>query len=169
MDPMWLIILRVIERIFIYVGAVITIYLGYNLYKKGINKGRGDLQAKSKLGQIILSGTGPGLFFMVFGAVILLLGLYASKSKFQSSKIGVQEPNKLQSESGYSQEVLTESIIDKGPVIHFLSDEYFDLICAVLDSKFNQLQGELDMKFDDLSERIDKLTNTVPEEQSNIN
>ncbi len=61
MDPMWLIVLRVTERIVIYAGAIFMIYLGYSLYKRGISKGRNNLQAKIKLGQIILPGTGPGL------------------------------------------------------------------------------------------------------------
>ena len=55
MDPMWLVVLRIIERIFVYVGAIITIFLGYSLYRLGISKGRGDLKAKAKWGEILLS------------------------------------------------------------------------------------------------------------------
>jgi threonine/homoserine/homoserine lactone efflux protein len=71
MDPMWLIVLRVTERIVIYAGAIFMIYLGYSLYKRSNSKGRNNLQAKTKLSQIILPGTGLGLFFMAFGAIVL--------------------------------------------------------------------------------------------------
>ena len=94
MEPIWLIVLRVAERIVIYGCAIFTIYLGYSLYRRGISKGRGDLQAKTGLGQIILSGTGPGLFFMAFGAIILLVGLFTGggKVKVQDPNIGKKEP-----------------------------------------------------------------------------
>ena len=76
MEQTWPIVLRAAERCVIYGGAVLLICLGYMLYKQGISKGRGELQAKSKMGEILLSGTGPGLFFMAFGAIILLVGLW---------------------------------------------------------------------------------------------
>ena len=93
MDPMWLIVLRVTERIVIYAGAIFMIYLGYSLYKRGISKGRNNLQAKIKLGQIILPGTGAGLFFMAFGAIVLLVGLFTGRGRVQSGKIVVLDPN----------------------------------------------------------------------------
>ncbi len=84
MDSTLLIVLKAIERIVIYAGAVFVIYAGYSLYKRGISKGRGDLKAKTKLGEILLSGTGPGVFFMVFGAIILLVGLFTGRAAIRT-------------------------------------------------------------------------------------
>jgi hypothetical protein len=75
MEQIWPIVLRAIERCIIYAGAILLVWLGYMLFKRGISKGRGDLKAKSKIGEIIFSGTGPGLFFMAFGAITLMVGL----------------------------------------------------------------------------------------------
>ena len=79
-----LIVLKAIERIVIYAGAVLMIYAGYSLYKRGIDKGCGDLKAQTKLGEILFSGTGPGVFFMVFGAIILLVGLFTGRAAIRS-------------------------------------------------------------------------------------
>ena len=38
------------------------------------------LSAESKLYKIVFSGTGPGLFFMAFGAIILLTAIFAGKA-----------------------------------------------------------------------------------------
>ena len=75
MDSKLIIVMRIIKRIVIFMSATFISCLGYWLYKLNINKGRGNLQANSKLRDIMLSGTGPGLLFMAFGAIILLLGL----------------------------------------------------------------------------------------------
>ncbi len=56
-------------------AGVIFAYLGYRLYLHGFTVGRGKAEAHSKFGNLILSGTGPGLFFMFFGAVILMFDL----------------------------------------------------------------------------------------------
>lgn len=72
MDP---ILLRGIERIVIALGAVCFAYLGYRLYQAGVTRGKTQATVHSPLLKFALSGTGPGLFFMAFGAAVLVSGL----------------------------------------------------------------------------------------------
>ena len=53
-------IYRAIERVAIVIAATVFAYLGYRLFVLGHTKGPGRLQTKSRLGEIIVSGTGPG-------------------------------------------------------------------------------------------------------------
>ena len=69
------VVLRAAERCFICGGGVLLVLLGYSLFVLGMSKGSGKLEAKSRLGAIVLSGSGPGLFFMAFGAIVLIVGL----------------------------------------------------------------------------------------------
>jgi hypothetical protein len=69
--------IRGVERCIIAIGAIFTIYLGYKLFVRGI--GTGKLAAKMKFIDIVLSGSGPGLFFMAFGAIILLVGEFSGE------------------------------------------------------------------------------------------
>ena len=72
---------RGLEKIVIDIGAIITIYLGYRLYRLGIDKGTSQVTFEPTflnlpLGKFICSGTGPGLVFMLIGAAILCVSLY---------------------------------------------------------------------------------------------
>ena len=71
-DP---ILFRGTERIIVVVGAIIFAYMGYKLFLFGVNQGRGKLEVKSEIFKVIFSGSGPGLFFMAFGGVILVFSL----------------------------------------------------------------------------------------------
>ena len=77
MDP---ILLRGIERIIIITGAIFFAYLGYRLYRIGVEKGIEHLTAESKFVKFVLSGTGPGLFFMGFGGILLTIALFTGKA-----------------------------------------------------------------------------------------
>ena len=57
------------------IGGIISIWLGYKLFTKGIDKKRGELKAKVKFVEIFFTGIGPGLFFMAFGAIVLMVAL----------------------------------------------------------------------------------------------
>lgn len=62
-------------------GCVIGGYmswLGYKLFEKGLEKGKGQLDFKSKAFSLVFSGVGPGLFFMAFGAIIILVAVVAT-------------------------------------------------------------------------------------------
>lgn len=73
MDPL---ILRGLERIIVAIGAIVFAYFGYRLYLSGVEKGRTHLSAESKFYKFALSGTGPGLFFMALGGVVLVSALF---------------------------------------------------------------------------------------------
>ena len=77
-DP---IVLRGIERIFVVVGGIIFGYFGYRLFIFGVDKGDAKISAKSYFYKIVFSGTGPGLFFMAFGAIILVTALFTGGAK----------------------------------------------------------------------------------------
>ena len=77
MDP---ILLRGLERIIIIAGAIIFAYLGYRLYRVGVEKAIEHLTEESKFSMLFLSGTGPGLFFMVFGGIVLTIALFTGKT-----------------------------------------------------------------------------------------
>jgi len=72
-NPMFL---RGIERVIINLGAILMTYLGYKLFIFGIEKGYAKLTAETKFYKIVFSGTGPGLFFMAFGAIVLIAALF---------------------------------------------------------------------------------------------
>jgi len=59
------------------VSATIFAYLGYTLFLHGVNlQSQATMNAKLPLHiGFDLSGTGPGLFFMAFGAMIILVAL----------------------------------------------------------------------------------------------
>jgi len=77
MDP---ILLREIERIIIIAGAVFFAYLGYRLYRIGVERGIEHITAESKFVKFVLSGAGPGLFFMGFGGILLTTALFTSNA-----------------------------------------------------------------------------------------
>lgn len=73
MEP---IILREIERIIVVVIGGISIYLGYRLFLKLPN-----LDSEGKITfpwdiSILLSRVGPGVFFALFGAAVVIFSLY---------------------------------------------------------------------------------------------
>jgi hypothetical protein len=59
-------------------GGIFCIYLGYRLFTKGIDKGPGKMTGSAKWVKFGLTGVGPGLFFMAFGALILIVALLVS-------------------------------------------------------------------------------------------
>ena len=60
------------------VGGIFCIYLGYKLFTKGVQEHRGELKAKVRFVEILFTGVGPGLFFMAFGALVLMVALIAA-------------------------------------------------------------------------------------------
>ncbi len=67
---------RGIERWLIVTGALVFAYLGYKLFLYGVDQGQGKLETENPFFKITFSGSGPGLFFMAFGALILLNSIY---------------------------------------------------------------------------------------------
>ena len=78
-------LIRGIERILIVIVAGVFAYLGFRLFVLGHSSGPGKLSAKTKLGEIILSGAGPGLFFMAFGGLVLLASVFHGDYKYSET------------------------------------------------------------------------------------
>jgi len=155
MDSTLLIVLKAIERIVIYAGAVFVIYTGYSLYKRGISKGRGDLKAKTKLGEILLSGTGPGVFFMVFGAIILLVGLFTGRAAIRPGA----RPDSNQQSNRQPLEALWAPLSQRAPA------DYYDIDPNHLRRWIEEAQAMLDS----YSQQPDDPNNTAHEEQPQAN
>ena len=81
---------RGIERWMVVLGGLIFGYLGYKLFLYGVDQGHGKLDAENKLFKIAFSGSGPGLFFMAFGALILMSSVYSTGTVTQRTLLGDQ-------------------------------------------------------------------------------
>jgi len=79
---------RGIERWMVVLGGLIFGYLGYKLFIYGVDQGHGKLDAENKLFKITFSGSGPGLFFMAFGALILMSSVYSTGTITKRSLLG---------------------------------------------------------------------------------
>ncbi len=79
---------RGIERWMVVLGAVVFGYLGYKLFLYGVDQGHGKLDAENQFFKITFSGSGPGLFFMVFGALILMSSVYSTGTLTHNSLPG---------------------------------------------------------------------------------
>lgn len=78
-------LIRGIERILIVLTAALFAFLGYRLFRLGHDSGPGKLTAKTKVGEVILSGTGPGLFFMAFGGLVLLAAVFHGDYRYSET------------------------------------------------------------------------------------
>lgn len=88
MDAFGFLFYRGIERWMIVVGGLIFGYLGYKLYLYGVDKGHGKLQAENQFFKLTFSGSGPGLFFMAFGALILVSSVYSTGTVTRETLLG---------------------------------------------------------------------------------
>lgn len=87
---------RGIERLFISSSAILSIYFGYKLFRSGIDAVQvGDIRF---LGWVIaLKQVGPGIFFALFGTILLSVSAM-NNIKFENSLVkneetGVQQQN----------------------------------------------------------------------------
>lgn len=71
-DPLFM---RAVERVVTIIGAIIFGLLGYKLFVAGVKSSDSRFEAKSKSYEFILSGKAPGLFFMLFSSIILVVSL----------------------------------------------------------------------------------------------
>jgi hypothetical protein len=67
--------LRMIERMIIAIGGIISIVLGYRLFRLVPTDNVSGGALKSAVINITLSKVGPGVFFAAFGAFILMYGV----------------------------------------------------------------------------------------------
>lgn len=97
--------LRGVQLILIILAGVIFVILGYKLFLYGVNKGRGKLRAKSEIYKLIFSGSGPGLFFMIFGGLIVIYSVYSVGVSSKLSDLKNEFP-------GISEQSSTSSAVD---------------------------------------------------------
>jgi hypothetical protein len=73
MDPLILtIVTRAIERVLVVLAGALAIYLGYRLFRDMPNAERGSGKVNLPGGiSIYLSRVGPGVFFSLFGAIVI--------------------------------------------------------------------------------------------------
>jgi len=71
-------------------GGVLFAYLGYKLYLHGITQGRSLVTIEPKMGRLLLSGMGPGLF-CIFGAIVLVVALYYGGASVMTAQQQAQE------------------------------------------------------------------------------
>ena len=77
---------RGIERWMVVVGGLIYAYLGYRLFLYGVDQGNGKLEAENQFFKFTFSGSGPGLFFMAFGGMILIASVYSTTEWSETSR-----------------------------------------------------------------------------------
>ncbi len=78
MDPLILTIaMRAIERLLVVIGGGLAIYLGYRLFlaMPNVERGTGKVSLPGGV-SIYLSRVGPGVFFSLFGAIVIGLSLH---------------------------------------------------------------------------------------------
>jgi hypothetical protein len=77
MDPTYLFLVRMIERVADVIIGGIAIYLGYSLFLRlpRVKASNGEFVLPGNV-SIYLSRIGPGIFFALFGTAVVLLSLY---------------------------------------------------------------------------------------------
>ena len=71
-----------LERILMVIGAIVFAYLGHRLFVIGVETVRGHRSAdRSEAFRIVFSGRGPQLFFMAFGAMVLVAAIFSGCAK----------------------------------------------------------------------------------------
>jgi len=67
--------MRFAEKLVALIGGIICIYLGYLLFVKGVS-GDASLKVEYDKSKIQLLNAAPGIFFALFGMVILSMGVW---------------------------------------------------------------------------------------------
>lgn len=78
MDPLVItIVMRFVERLIVVLGACLALYCGYKLFLAMPSRehGAGQLDLPGGV-SIHISRVGPGVFFSLFGAVILAMSFH---------------------------------------------------------------------------------------------
>lgn len=81
------VLLRGIERIAIVLVAALFAWLGYRLFMHGHAQGESKMSLESPWVKAVFSGTGTGLIFMAFGALVLVYALIFGGVRTSESNI----------------------------------------------------------------------------------
>lgn len=106
------ILFRGVERLLIVLTAAFFGYLGYRLFCLGRTDAPAKMTFKSKFAQLTFSGTGSGLIFMAFGAIVLLYALIFGGAKATESPVyaSSKDLTTLHSSIEQLQEILIHAI-----------------------------------------------------------
>lgn len=94
MDPLtWTILMRSLERLIVVLGGCLAIYCGYRLFlaMPSKEKGVGKFELPGGI-SIHLSRVGPGVFFSLFGALVLVASFHYGITFKNNSFVGVPNP-----------------------------------------------------------------------------
>ncbi len=131
-----LIFARAFERLLVVVSAGFIAYLGYKLFVFGSTEGSSKLKMESEWLKLVFSGSAPGLFFVLCGAIILAISLLkgsieAGITREPLIKQEVQNSLKGRDSSADKEETMLENFRRGNHV-------------AALDEKIHGLKQELD-------------------------
>lgn len=101
-------IYRGIERWLIVLGGLVFAYLGYKLFLYGVDQGNGKLEAENQFFKFTFSGSGPGLFFMAFGALVLMTNVFSAVEYEKTARPADSSP--VSALAGDAQETTTERV-----------------------------------------------------------
>jgi hypothetical protein len=65
-------------------GGLLSVYLGYRLFMAGMTAGDGKLDSSAAGIRILLSGQGPGLFFMALGVFAMVAAALSARKAIAS-------------------------------------------------------------------------------------
>ena len=82
-------IMRMVERIIVVFGGILSIYLGYLLFHLAHLKSESGGKFKTDVFEFTVSKVGPGVFFALFGAYVLYASLSHSISTTETTNAPV--------------------------------------------------------------------------------
>jgi hypothetical protein len=71
----------IVERLFVTLVGGFFGYLGFKLFRLGIDGGHATVRGEGGFGKWFFSGTGPGLFFMLVGGVVIVAALMTGSAE----------------------------------------------------------------------------------------
>lgn len=100
--------LRMAERIIISLGGILSIFLGYRLFYIASLKTDSGAEFKSALFSASFTKVGPGVFFALFGAYIMLTSI-TTQIDIQSNQ--VNETDSRNQATAFSQIAITATLL----------------------------------------------------------
>jgi len=85
-------VMRMIERILVVGGGIVSICLGYQLFRLAAVKQDSEGKFKASGVEFAVSRVGPGVFFALFGAYVLHASLTNSIKAGQPASISASQP-----------------------------------------------------------------------------
>ena len=116
---------RGIERLVVAGGAIFLIYLGYRLYVKGLSSGAVKGSADTTFMKFAVSGTGPGILFMCFGALVLALGLLTGGGETTKDLALLKAEPPPASQTSAERDASSPGLMGRAPSVYSPSSQSF--------------------------------------------